>query len=327
MKLLHREFEATLEEEGFDLAVVQGIPGFYRRFGYYYSIPLETHIDIHIHLAPQLADKVASEFRLAVAEDVPFLLEEDERYRRSSFLSVYRDEAHWKYLLTYSQKTEYGSEFWIMEGERAEERYYFRIPREGFGAGLIVSEISEGISDDGLLNLLAFCKKKAAERGKPFIRLNLSSESIAAKTAESFGASGGRPYAWQIKVPDKKKLLEKMAPVFEARMRRSSLAGFSGVLRLDFYVERIDLNWSEGRLESVGAGGEEECENTLFLSEDLFSPLVLGHRTWLELQHVRPEIFPAMLYTGSGTDGARDKTIRLIDALFPAERSWIYEQY
>jgi predicted N-acetyltransferase YhbS len=327
MKLLHREFEATLEEEGFDLSVVQGIAGFYHRFGYHYSIPLETHIDIPLHLVPQLSFEEAYDFRLAEVGDTPFLRGEDERYRKSNFLSVYRDDTHWKYLLTYSQKTEYGSEFWIMEGRKTDDRYYFRIPQEGFGAGLIVSEISEGISDDGLLNLLAFCKSKAAERVKPYIRLNLSSESTAAKTALSFGASSGRPYAWQIKVPDKKRLLEKMAPVLEARLKESSLASFTGVLRLDFYTEHIDLRWSDGLLEAVRSDGEGECENTLCLSDDLFAPFVLGHRSWRELQYTRPDISPAMLYVGSGTDGASDKTIRLIDILFPAERSWVYEQY
>ena len=326
MRLLSREFDATLEEEGFDLAVVQGIPGFYRRFGYHYSIPLEPHIDIPLHLVPDSAGD-SYEFRLAETEDAPFLVREDERYRRSNFLSVFRDERVWKYLLTFSPKIACGSEFWIMEGRKTEEKYYFRISRQGFGEGLIVSEISESVSDDGLISLLAFCKKKCGERDKPYIRLNLSRESTAAKTAISFGASVGRPYAWQIKIPDKIRFLEKIAPVLEVRLKESSLASFTGILRLDFYREQIDLNWSDGRLESVTSGGEEECPKTLFLSEDLFSALVLGHRTWRELQRVRPDIFPAMLYVGSGTEGARDKTIRLIDVLFPAERSWIYEQY
>ncbi len=328
LKLLHREFEATLEEEGFDLAAVQGIPGFYRRLGYHYSIPLETHIDIPLHLAPDLVEEGDTYgFRLAGTEDIPFLMAEDEGYRNSNFLSVFRDEKIWNYLLTYSPMTEYGSEFWIMEDKNSKERCYFRVPSKGFGDGLIVSEISESISDDALTSLFAFCKKRCAERNKPYIRLNLSSESTAGRTALSFGASVGRAYAWQIKVPDKVRLLQKIAPILEARLKESSFAGFSGVLRLDFYKNQIDLNWSGGRLESVTSGGEEEFWKTLFLSEDLFAPLVLGHRTWQELQSVRPDIFPATLYTGSGTEGAIDKTARLIDILFPAERSWIYEQY
>ncbi|MCR3884122.1 GNAT family N-acetyltransferase [Methanotrichaceae archaeon M04Ac] len=327
MRLLYREFDATLEEEGFDLAVVQGIPGFYRRFGYYYSIPLEPHIDISLHLVPDLADDDSYEFRLAETKDIPFLLEEDERYRRSNFISVFRDEAKWNYLLTYGQRAGCSSQFWIMEGRQTQERFYFRIPLQGFGTGLIVSEISEGISDDALTNLFAFCKKKCAERNKPYIRLNLAGESTAAKTAISFGASAGRPYAWQIKIPDKIKFLTKIAPVLEARLKEGSLVGFSGTLRLDLYREQIDLNWSEGKLESVKPGRGGECEKTFFIPEDLFIPLVLGHRSWRELQYTRPDIFSAMMYVGPGVDSASDKAVRLIDALFPAERSWVYEQY
>jgi hypothetical protein len=327
MRHLYREFDATLEEEGFDLAVVQGIPGFYRRFGYYYSIPLEPHIDISLHQVPDLADDDSYEFRLAETKDIPFLLEEDERYRKSNFLSVFRDEAKWNYLLTFSPKIGFGSQFWIMEGRKTQERYYFRISRQGFGAGLIVSEISEGISDDALTNLFAFCKKMCAERNKPYIRLNLAIESTAAKTAISFGASVGRPYAWQIKIPDRGRFLGKIAPVLEARLKKSSLAGFTGTLRLDLYCEQIDLCWSEGRLESVTSGRGGECEKAFFIPEDLFAPLVLGHRTWRELQDIRPDLFPAMMYVGPGVDSASDKTVRLIDALFPAERSWVYEQY
>ncbi|HPJ30725.1 MAG TPA: GNAT family N-acetyltransferase [Methanothrix sp.] len=332
LRQLSRRFDATLAEEGFDLAVVQGIPGFYRRFGYHYSIPLEPHIDIPLHLVPDSTgdgdgDGGAYDFRLAGTEDAAFLAGEDEMYRRANFLSVFRDEEVWKYLLTYSPKIACGSEFWIMEGKTADERYYFRISRQGFGAGLIVSEISEGISDDALTSLFAFCKKKCRERNKPFIRLNLALKSTAAKTAVSFGASVGRPYAWQIKIPDRRRLLTRIAPILEARLMESSLAGFTGTLRLDFYREQIDLIWSDGKLESVTSGGENECENTLFIPEDLFAPLVLGHRTWRELQYTRPDIFPAMLYVGPGADTASDKTVRLIDALFPAEKSWIYEQY
>ena len=49
MKILNREFENTLKEENFDLTVIQGIPGFYHNFGYYYSIPMDNHINIAIH--------------------------------------------------------------------------------------------------------------------------------------------------------------------------------------------------------------------------------------------------------------------------------------
>jgi predicted acetyltransferase len=39
LKRLATEMSATLEEEKYDLSVIQGIPGFYHRFGYYYAVP------------------------------------------------------------------------------------------------------------------------------------------------------------------------------------------------------------------------------------------------------------------------------------------------
>jgi len=36
--MLNRAFDNTLEEEEFDIAVIQGIPGFYHNFGYYYAV-------------------------------------------------------------------------------------------------------------------------------------------------------------------------------------------------------------------------------------------------------------------------------------------------
>jgi predicted acetyltransferase len=54
MRTLNREFDKTLDEEKFDLAVIQGIPGFYHQFGYHYAIPLENHINMPLHISPFL---------------------------------------------------------------------------------------------------------------------------------------------------------------------------------------------------------------------------------------------------------------------------------
>jgi predicted N-acetyltransferase YhbS len=57
MRLLNTEFDKTLNDEKFDLAVIQGIPGFYHQFGYYYAIPLENHINMPLHLIPEKEEK------------------------------------------------------------------------------------------------------------------------------------------------------------------------------------------------------------------------------------------------------------------------------
>ncbi|MFN2222340.1 MAG: GNAT family N-acetyltransferase [Candidatus Promineifilaceae bacterium] len=315
MRRLNKEFDQTLEKEGFDLAVIQGIPGFYQQFGYSYSLPLENHINLSLHLIPDRKEADEWAFRLAGDQDISYLMAQDREYQAAYTLSTFRDEAHWRYLLNESRQTEYGSEFWIMENRPGSEAFYFRIPQEGFGTGLIVSEVSEAISANALDVLFAFCKEMAVARDKPYIRFNLHNESPAGKMAIAMGARPGRPYAWQIKIPDAVRLLSTMAPVLQRRLQASPFQRFSGRLRLNFYKHGVDLNWREGWLESVTAA-DAQSDHTLSLPSDLFPALCLGYRSWQELRHVRPDINPSS-----------SQSALLVEALFPPTRAWIHEQY
>ena len=129
------------------------------------------------------------------------------------------------------------------------------------------------------------------------------------------GAKQETPYAWQIKFPDTIRLLTKIAPVLEQRMKASCFRHFSGTLRLDFFKTTVDLLWKKGTLESVKPG-DGESQHTFSINADLFPALCLGHRTWQELRYIRPDIFPT-----SGNSAL------LIETLFPSRTSWIHEQY
>lgn len=325
MHILNKEFDRTLDEENFDFAVIQGIPGFYHKFGYYYSIPLENHINISLDSIQAI--KRTYSFRLAEKKDIPWLMQEDKIYRDSHFISVFRDKANWEYLLTHSLKTEYGSEYWIMEDTSKTCKFYCRIPGHGFGKGLIVSEISDNIDDDALDNLLMFCRQQAIKKEKPYIRLNLHNDSSTGKKAISMNAEKGKPYAWQIKIQNSFKLLKKLAPVFDKRMKKSKFDNFSGTIRLDFFDSQADMIWKNGNLESVEPGNNKECDNTFCINSDLFPALCLGHRSWQELQSIRPDIFPAPQYVMPDLVPSSDKTGLLMDILFPPCKSWVYEQY
>lgn len=314
MRRLIEDFDKTLDAEKFDLAVIQGIPGFYHRFGYHYALPLENHINMPLHLIPEAPENGAYSFHRARVADIPFLLQEDQIYRDHYSIATFRDEANWKYLLTHSLNTEYGSDFWIMK-HQDNPHFYCRIPKQGFGSGLILSEVSENITYEALGHLLVFCKKLADERKKPYIRLNLHPESTAGQMAMSMGAEQGKIYAWQIKIPNVLRLLNSMRPVLEKRVEASSFQKFSGTLRLNFYNMKIDLRWVEGGLENVFPG-EGDCMDTFSINADLFPALCLGHRTWREIKYIRPDISPS-----SG------KSRLLIETLFPPRKSWIYEQY
>lgn len=315
MKTLNTEFDGTLDEENFDLAVIQGIPGFYHRFGYHYAIPLENHINLPLHLIPKKQEHSKYLFRPASIEDIPYLLQEDQTYRDFFSLSVFRDTANWTYILTKSVHTEYGSEYWIMEQQDEVQKFYCRIAKQGFGTGLILSEISENITYDAFNELLVFCRTLAVERKKPYIRFNLDNHASASKFAFSMGAHHEKCYAWQIKIPDTIRFLTTMKPILEKRLQNSIFVHFSGTLRLNFFTRNVDLRWRNGSLTEI-VPGEGKCVDTFSINTDLFPALCLGYRTWQEIRHLRKDIFPSS-----------DRSRLLIETLFPSRRSWIYEQY
>lgn len=327
MRRLNDAFDRVLQSEGYDLAVIQGIPGFYHNFGYHYAVDLENHVELPLHGIPDLPANSPWKFREATLSDIPFLRDADQKYRAANVISVYRNEAAWQYLLTHSRNTEYGSEFWIADNGNPQERIYFRRPMQGFGNGLIISEISADATHDGLLALFSFCKAKALAQGKPHIRINLHNQSPAAQAAVGLGARPGSPYGWQVKIPAPAALLEKMAPVLEKRLQQSVHRGFGQTLRLDFYTHRIDLVWNRGKLVRIDPDGNGPCHHTFFMTKDLFSVLCLGRRSWRELNFLRPDIAPANFHTRGGTAGDMETCASVVDALFPKTVSWVHEQY
>jgi predicted N-acetyltransferase YhbS len=308
---LNLNFDHVLQEEGYDLAIIQGIPGFYGQFGYHYALPLENHVNMPLHAIGEA--NTAYAFGLATTDDIAFLLQQDAEYRAAFSLAAQRNAEVWRYMLGPSRDTEYGSEFWLLQKEG--ECFYFRVPKDGFGTGLIVSEISENISAQAMQALLIFCKEKALERDKPYIRFNLHNDTNPGKLLRGLGAQTGKPYAWQVKIPDAARLLKKATPVLENRLASSPFAGLSAKLRLDFFRYRLDLVWNDGRLVSVETASGD-AEHSFCLNDNLLAALCLGHRTWEDLRHIQPDIFPA-----GGQGGS------LVEALFVKKPAWIHQQY
>ena len=312
---LIKRFDQTVAVEEYDLAVINGIRGFYRQFGYCYTLPVENHVNLALDMIPHRPAENAYTFRLADESDIPLLMTQDEAYRKSFSIATFRDEAAWKYLLNDRFHTMYGSEFWLMEHRDNADKFYCRIPLNSHfgGKGLLVGEISEDISDEALTSLFAFLKQKAIEGEKPFIRFNLHNDTSAAQTAISLGAIPRGHSAWQIRIPDPVRLLTRIAPVLEKRVANSDLKGFTGTFRLDFFKTNLDLLWERGKLSTIRPD-EGRQELVVRIHQQLFPILCLGHRSWSDLANIWPDVGPSS-----------EKSAQILETLFPVTRSWLYE--
>ncbi len=102
-----------------------------------------------------------------------------------------------------------------------------------------------------------------------------------------------RPYAWYVRVADLPAFLQHIAPVLERRLANSTIAGYTGEVKLDFYHDGLRLVFESGQLKSA-----EKWRVPVYDSNAgagfpplVFSQVVFGHRTLDELRHAFPDVW------------------------------------
>ena len=315
IRALNERFSALLHAGGYDLSHIQGIPYFYRQFGYDYAIPLEPHWRVELDTISDTgpAARQRLQFRPATVADVPLLARLYDENAATLDIRAERDADVWRYLLGPSTQTEIVADTWLALTEDGAAAGYFRVARHGFGTGLIVSETSR-LNMETAEAVLRYLKGIAVERHKPYIRLNLPSNSLLVELARWSGCADGDAYAWQLRVPDPARLFGALAPVLEQRLAASPLAGLTRTLRLNLYRSRIEVCFEAGLVVAAGPqSAESACE--ISLPPPLLAPLVTGYRTFDEL---------ARIYQDVSGDGAGRS---LAAILFPPMQAFLHTMY
>ncbi|HEC33329.1 MAG TPA: GNAT family N-acetyltransferase [Chloroflexi bacterium] len=305
-------FKRRLRERGCLISHIQGIPYYYRQFGYEYALPLEGGLRLETRCVPD-PPGVLLTFRLATRDDLPALMRLYDEASQDLAIHAVRDEATWRYLLTYTDGTETEHETWIIQDTDRQVVAYMRLPEHHFGEELVVDEVSR-LRFETALAVLHHLKTLAVERQKPGIRLNLPAGCTLLRLARSLGGHDLGTYAWQIHVPDFAALLRMLGPVLERRIAESPFVGLTRDLRLSLYRETLLLRFVAGRLTEVvnlGFTGDEP----LRFPPLSFIPLLLGYRMWEELRATHPDVNVAPAWR------------LLTDTLFPRVASFIYTIY
>lgn len=310
-----RAFKRRLAERGCLLSHIQGIPYFYRQFGYEYALPLEASIRLELRHVPD-SPEPAFTFRRATPEDIPALRRLYDEAARDLTIHTVRDDRTWYYLETNAHGTVTERERWIVQDPEDGVAGYVSVQRHPFGEELTVDETAS-LSFEAALATLQHARKLAADREKPGIRLNLPADATLTRLARSLEAHDEGSYAWQIHVPDVAALLRALSPVLEHRLADSPFAGLTREIQLHLYPEGIALHLEAGRLTQVTRAEPDASTGDVILRCPPlpFIPLVLGHRTWRDLQATYPDVLVPPLWR------------LLVDTLFPRVPSFLYSPY
>ena len=303
-------FERKLQEGGYDLGVIEGIPYFYRQFGYEYAIPLNQGWRLIPDDIPDM-DEGASEsatIRRMTPADLPQVSALYEEATRGLCLRAARDEAIWRFPEELSPG--YPDRLTSHVLERDERIVgYLRI-RDKPDNGLPIREAITTTYDDSLA-ALRFAKRLAREQGQSRIAINGTPSQTLIKVACYLGAQPNKPYAWQVRIPHRVRFLQRIAPVLERRLAESMLAGLTQTLHLNFYEEAVELAFVRGKLVEARSVGRSDRRD-ISLPPHPAIRLLLGYHSREEISAYRPDL------------RVRASLQPVVDALFPKVESYIH---
>jgi hypothetical protein len=282
------------------LQVIDGVAWYYRQFGYEMALTMGGSRRWLPFRMPAPDAPTAYRLRPATPADIPLLTQLYAVHCAAGLVTRVRDDAEWRYELGWKQ---------------------FRVVEDAAGAlvGYAEARANDGGQDPEVMHVLrvselavlpgrslravALCLGPAlqaelealnATRAQPLtgLALNLGPQHPA-YTALGDLLEQYRPYyAWYIRVPDLPAFVRHIAPVLEARLAASALAGHTGTLRLNFYQSQMALTFAEGRLAEIGTFTPAAIEDGDARFPGLtFLQVLLGHRTPAEIAHIHADCY------------------------------------
>jgi hypothetical protein len=305
-------FDERVVERGCVVSHIQGIPGFYQRYGYEFCLPLEGGLRLELRDVPP-SEGQGHRFRPAGVGDIPVLSALYDEAASDLSISAVRDGAIWRYLLDHSTRTETACERWLVYDAEGEAVGYFTVPEHHFGEELVITEASR-MRYRAALDALRHASALARQRARPGIRLNLPPMCTLARLARSLGGQELGTYAWQVKVQNRERSLRALAPALERRLAASPFAGLTQTATVGLYSESYGLRFEAGRLAGVDRLSRARNES-IMLPANRFVQLLLGSHSREDLEARNPDV--------RSTPADR----LLIDTLFPKVAAFLYQPY
>jgi hypothetical protein len=325
--------------EGHLLQGITGIYYFYRQFGYDYVLDLDGSRTTYFSLIPEKKGDGPEpcSLRHATLDDVPLIVAMYDRRRASSLVWHEAQGDHWRFHIEAwndpavrdqdPRRTGIRGRYWmILDAEQTVCGYAWVATRR-WGRSLHIADMGlapradlpalapallrawrdQGVQTPAVKPDAPPCSEISFDLGRAHPMYDVLGEALAPRAEP--------PYAWYIRIPDLAAFLRRIAPVLEARLADSILAGYSGSPKIDLYREGLRLCFEQGKLIGIeslpGPIDEEDEERALGCPPLTFPQLLLGYRGLDELRAIFPDVW------------AIDDKRLLIDTLFPKQPSTV----
>lgn len=311
MLKLISEYHRILDEQGYDLSAIEGIPFFYRKFGYEYALPLDEETTIPVDNIPDFESTQV--VRYFEEKDVPHAMRLLAQNQKRFYVHSLRNEQIWR--MQEDTGISGGDKFqgYVVEKGR-EVIAYFRIREKREDNQLVLRECSDADESTGR-TIVGFLKKKAKEGDLSTLAAHTSYDDPITDCLVSLGgAKRVPPYAWQIRIMDYEGIFRKMKPLFQERLDNSSYRNLTETVTFNLHWYTVKMSITNGEIVSIDRSTTME-RSKIWLNPLVFPQLLLGYRDRHELQMFYPDFI------------VRDSHKQLVDVLFPKLPSYIHTAY
>ena len=308
---LVKEFHMQATEQEYDLCAIEGIPFFYRQFGYEYAIPLNEETRIRLDQIPDYESKL--DIRPFTEKDIPKAMQLLTQSQRKFYIHTVRDEEIWKMQQQTGLTSENKFDSFAVEKD-GNMLAYVRISDKPENKELVLREAADTDYYTGKA-ILKFLKDTGKQRGFETFIANISYLEPLSEQLVTLGAIQRiPPYAWQIRIIDYVKIFKKMKTLFEKRLATSPYCHLTEKLNFNFRRYTAEVSVEDGAITNIQRLESSE-DRIIGLNPLVFTQLLLGHRNRNELEMIYPDF------------GISQSHKHLIDVLFPKLPSHIHSAY
>lgn len=312
VRTLIGQFHRMVNQRPFDFSIIEGIPYYYRQFGYAYAGDHWRYDALPVGRIP--AVQTATDryhFRPATIADIPMLVQLYERGMAEVQVATMRDAAYWHFLLTQEQ---YPVEL-IEDRQQAQAVGYLCTLSQPDRQSSRVIESSLASAE---VAWAVLARLKSTTTGE--VQVGWPESNPLVRLVRTLGSSAAPPDQWLIRLPDVAHFLRKIGPVMEHRLAASAYAGLTVDLRINLFRQAFQLQFVVGEVQSVAALGFVDASmgadgGDLCIPPDAFVRLLFGYRTLAELSDAWPDIV------------VKPAKRHLLDILFPKMNGYFWMPY
>ncbi|MHA1906845.1 MAG: GNAT family N-acetyltransferase [Candidatus Thorarchaeota archaeon] len=322
---LYSYFDRLLKEGQYDISVIQGIPYFYRKYGYDFILPLIRNIALPTRNLPDtpIEDTPISEItiRQAEEEDLEEMMDLLQEENQKLLVSSVRDERLWKVQERIKLNDSLPLETMVLESKGVIDGY-FRIGKKKDGVQEF--RISSVVVDEGAfrtydtaLRALYYFRDEAKKRNEHTIEIPGNVLSNLGILAMDYGGTLSPGWKYQVRIPDISRFLNTIRPVLSRRLKGTMFEGMTREVFINTYRTCYKLNFQDGELLPIEDIGMQQTDRymEIRLPPQGFVRLILGEFTIAELKQQNVDFIVRRGHTA------------LLETLFPKKESYIYHYF